>query len=150
MLTRGWLRTVMALERFKFSFTPLLIKWMINIISLFIVIKTIKGLHIEGQGLEGFWVLIVAGAVIGLVNAFIKPVFVFLTLPITILTLGVFTLFINALMFYITDWLVDGFKITSLWGAILGSLLFSVISMVLSLFMPDGKPRIKINYRVVK
>lgn len=123
---------------------------MINVISLFVVVKTIKGLNIEGQGLEGFGVLVIAAAVIGLVNAFIKPVFILFTLPITILTLGIFTIFINALMFYITDWLVKGFTITSFWGALFGSLMFSVISMVLSLFVPEGGRGIKVKYKIIK
>jgi putative membrane protein len=132
----------------KFSIQALVARIIVNTVALFVVIKTIKGLNITTHGLEGFWTLVVTAVVIGVINAVIKPVLVFLTLPISIMTFGIFTLLLNALMFALAGWIVPGFEVTSLLGAILGSLLFSLISFIGGLFigMNEG---VRVKYKVI-
>lgn len=132
----------------KFSVQALIARWVVNTVALFVVVKTIKGLNITAQGMNGFWTLVATAAVIGIINAVIKPVLVFLTMPISILTFGIFTLLLNGAMFALAGWIVPGFQVTSFWGAILGSLLFSLITFIGGLFigMNEG---VKVKYKVI-
>lgn len=107
-----------------------LIKWLVNSIALGITVMIVKGLHIE-SALSLFF----AALVIGLLNAFIRPLLIVLTLPISILTLGVFTLVINALLFYLASTIVKGFQVDSFFSALAGSIIMSIISLILSLFI---------------
>lgn len=105
-----------------------LIKWLVNIIALFIVINTIAGVSASN-----WQVVIVAAFIIGLLNAFLRPVLILLTLPFTIVSLGFFTLIINAFMFYLASKFVIGFTVVSFWTAFWAALLFSFLSFILSL-----------------
>src|SRR5512138_2520087 len=113
----------------------IVMKWAINTAALLIVVKTVKGLAVTVQGAESIFVLALASAVIGLINSFIRPVIILLTLPLNVLSFGLFTLVINGVIFYAADFLVPGFEVTSLWGAIFGSLLYSVITMLTGFFI---------------
>jgi len=138
------------LAQSKFGIKYLFIRWIVNAIALFVVVNTVKGIDITQQGIEGFKTLAVAALVIGLVNTFIKPVILILTLPLTILTLGLFTLLVNALMFGLAGYLVKGFEVTSVIGAVIGALAFSILSFIFGLFIPDnagGSAQIK--YKVI-
>ena len=143
------------MAQFKFNHKTLLAKWLVNTIALFIVVKTVKGLSITQPGIDGLITLIITAAVIGIINAFIKPIVLILTLPISVLTFGIFTLILNGIMFAFAGALVPGFEVTSLWGAVIGSLLFSLISLICSLFIKThdsgpgpGGPRVQ--YRVIE
>lgn len=81
---------------------------------------------------DGFLAALAAAFILGLVNAVIKPVFVILTLPVTVLTLGLFLLVINGLLLWLVAGLVPGFRVNGFAGAILGSILISIISWVLT------------------
>jgi putative membrane protein len=123
---------------------------MVNAIALFVVVNTVKGIDITRGGMDGFITLAAAALVIGLVNTFIKPVILVLTLPLTVLTLGLFTLFVNALMFGLAGYLVKGFEVTSIIGAIIGALAFSVLSFIFGLFIPDNAGgSAHIRYKVI-
>ena len=123
---------------------------MVNAIALFVVVNTVKGIDITQQGIDGFKTLAVAALVIGLVNTFIKPVILILTLPLTILTLGLFTLLVNALMFGLAGYLVKGFEVTSVIGAVIGALAFSILSFIFGLFIPDNAGgSAQIRYKVI-
>ncbi len=74
---------------------------------------------------------------LGLVNTLVKPILVLLTLPVTILTLGLFLLVINALLFWGVAQLVEGFQVSGFWAALLGAMLYSVIGWLLSKLIPD-------------
>ena len=101
--------------------------WLANSATLILVANFYSGIHAES------WkVLIAAALVLGLLNAFVKPFIMLVTLPINVLSLGVFTLFVNGLMFYALTWLVQGFSVNGFWGAFWGALLFSVINSILS------------------
>jgi putative membrane protein len=85
---------------------------------------------VPGFVIGGFGVAMVAAAVLGVVNVLIKPILFILTLPITILTLGLFTFVINALMLKLAAALVPGFRIHGLWPALVGGLILSVVGIV--------------------
>jgi putative membrane protein len=75
---------------------------------------------------------VAAAFVLGLFNAFVRPLFVILTLPITVITLGLFLLVINALLLLLVDKIVPGFHVNGFWGAVFGSILISIVSGILS------------------
>lgn len=107
--------------------TRIILTWILNAFALFFVMKLIPGIHIDH-----FSDLLVATLVLGLLNAFLRPLVILLTLPVTILTLGLFTLVINGVMFYLAAQLVTGFHVTSFGAAFLAALLFSIFSFVLN------------------
>ena len=100
--------------------------WVLNALALFLVSRIITGID-----LSDFWSALVAIAIIGLVNALIKPILHVLTFPITILTLGLFTFVINALMLLLAGSITPGFKVDGFGAAFFGSILLSIISTLL-------------------
>ncbi len=99
--------------------------------------------------LEGFFSAILAVMILAFINAFIRPIFLLLTLPITILSLGLFTLVINATLFKLASILVPGFHVGGFWSALGGALVYSVLTLFINtfLFPPPGAPRITFYYR---
>ena len=111
----------------------LLAVWIINAASLFLVGSVIHGIE-----LRGFGAAMIAALVLGLVNTLIRPILVILTLPVTLLTLGLFIFVINALLFLFVGNLLQGFVVQGFGAALLGSILYSVISWLLaSLLLRD-------------
>ncbi|HXE95654.1 MAG TPA: phage holin family protein [Dongiaceae bacterium] len=108
--------------------TRLVLKWALNSFALFFVMKLIPGIQIDR-----FQGLLLATLVIGLLNVFLKPVIVLLTLPVTVMTLGLFTLVINGLIFYLAAHLVPGFHVAGFGSAFVAALLFSLFSSVLNM-----------------
>ncbi|HEX9822017.1 MAG TPA: phage holin family protein [Methylomirabilota bacterium] len=92
---------------------------------------------LPGIRLEGAWPALLAGVVLGLVNALVRPVLVILTLPLTVVTLGLFLLVLNGLCLALTAWLVPGFHVEGLGTAVLGALVISAVSWVLTAFVSD-------------
>jgi putative membrane protein len=110
------------------SMKNFLLRWFINSISLLLVVYVVSGIVISS------WLTAIAAAlVLGLLNAFVRPLLIILTLPVNILTLGLFTLIVNGFMFYLVALLVPGFVVAGYWNAFLGALVFSIISFLLSL-----------------
>jgi putative membrane protein len=105
----------------------LLIQWLINAVAVYATAHILDGIHIKSFGAA-----IIVALVLGLVNALIRPVFVFFSIPFIIVTLGLFLLVINALMLQLSAALVNGFSIDSFWWAVAGSLVISAISWILS------------------
>lgn len=115
-----------------------LIKWFVNIISLFAVAHIIAGVSVDS------WkVTILAALIIGLLNAFLRPFIIVLTLPLNIFSLGIFTFFINGFIFYLTAKFVKGFNVANFWSAFWAAMLFSAISFLLNLLLGP-----KINIRI--
>ena len=115
-----------------------LIKWFINIIALLVVIHVIAGVSIDN-----IQTVFVAALILGLLNVFIRPFILILTLPLTIFTFGFFTLIINGFLFYLAAKFVKGFVVAGFWNAFWAALLFSVISSVLNFILT---PKITIRY----
>jgi len=112
----------------------LLVAWLLNAIALFAVAYFVPNIHVAS-----FSAALMAALVIGFVNMLIKPILVILTLPITILTLGLFILVINGLLFYaVGNWL-EGFEVKTMMAGIMGALAYSVISWFLSAIFIEHK-----------
>lgn len=94
---------------------------------------------VPGIQIDQFRDLIIATLVLGLLNAFLRPIVLLLTLPVTILTMGLFTLVINGVMFYLAAALVEGFRITGFGSAFVAALLFSLFSFVLNMIFQTNK-----------
>lgn len=111
----------------------LLARWAVNAAALLLVAYLYPGVSVES-----FFAALIAALVLGLVNAVIRPILVILTLPATILTLGLFIFVINALLFWLVAEIVQGFTVTGFGAALLGSILYSVITLITSwlLFSP--------------
>jgi len=105
----------------------LIITWLINTVALFALPYLMSSIHIRSFGTA-----LVAALILGLVNTLIRPILVVLTLPVTVLTLGLFILVINGVLFWLVSRLVEGFQVDTLWAAIGGAILYSVISWALS------------------
>lgn len=112
----------------------LLLSWLLNAIALLAVAYFVPDIHISG--LE---VALIAAVVIGLVNMLIKPILVILTLPVTILTLGLFILVINGLLFWGVGHVLQGFNVVTFKAGIIGALAYSVISWLLSALLISKK-----------
>jgi putative membrane protein len=105
----------------------LLARWILNAAALLLVAYLYPGVTVAG-----FWAAMLAALVLGLVNALIRPLLILLTLPVTVLTLGLFLFVINALMFWLVAEIVSGFQVKGFVAALLGSLLYSLITLVTS------------------
>jgi len=113
----------------------LLVKWLINSLALFAADYLVDGIRIMD-----FWSGVGAAALLGIVNAFIRPVVILLTLPINVVTLGLFILVINALMLKLVAWSINGLVIEGFWPAFWGALIISLVSWFISmLFDADIK-----------
>ena len=120
----------------------ILISWFINAVALAVAVWLLDGLDVTG---ESAWLTLALVALIfGLVNALIRPLVKLLTCLINVLTLGLFTLVINAAMLWLSGWIAGqfalGFEVRNFWWALLGALIISVVSFVLNLiFKSDRK-----------
>ena len=105
----------------------LLIVWLINAVALFLLPYLMQSIRVGS-----FSTALIAALVLGLLNTLIRPIFVILTLPVTVLTLGLFIFVINALLFWLVADLVSGFHVDGFWSAMGGAILYSLISWGLS------------------
>lgn len=115
----------------------LVLRLLVNAAGLGVAAWLIHGIHAGGPGS-----LLATALVFGVVNALIRPVVKLATCPFYVLTLGLFTLVVNALMLMLTGWLSGkfgiAFTVSGFWPALLGAVVISIVSTVLSLFLPDG------------
>jgi putative membrane protein len=109
----------------------LLLVWILNALALLAVAYLMPSIEVSG-----FMSALIAAAVIGLVNVLIRPVLILLTLPVTVLTLGLFILVINGLLFYFVGHVLQGFHVQSLFSGIIGAILYSIISWLLTSLIP--------------
>ena len=111
----------------------LLLRWLISAGALMLV-----AYYVPGIAVRSFYAALVAALILGLINALIRPILIILTLPINLLTLGLFTLVINALMFWLASSIVKGFFVAGFWPAFWGALIMCVVSWVVnSLFAKE-------------
>jgi putative membrane protein len=109
-----------------------LVHWLVVGVALWVTTQVVGGVHISS-----FNVLVIAALVLGLVNALVRPVITLLTLPLTILTLGLFYLVVNGLAFGLAAALVRGFSVDGFGSAVLGALVVSIVSWVIGLVTKD-------------
>lgn len=105
----------------------LIVVWILNAVALLAVAYLLPGIVVASFGSA-----MIAALVLGLLNALVKPVLILLTLPITIVTLGLFLLVLNALVFWLAGSILNGFKVEGFWWAVIGAILYSVISAFFS------------------
>jgi putative membrane protein len=101
--------------------------WILNAVALLAVAYLLPAIHVAGFGSA-----LIAALLLALVNTLIRPVLVLLTLPVTLLTLGLFILVINGLLFWFVGSVLQGFTVDGFWVAVLGAILYSVISWALT------------------
>jgi putative membrane protein len=104
-----------------------ILRWVVNAVLLMLIPYVVPGIE-----MKNFGTALVAALVLAFVNALIKPILILLTLPINLLTLGLFILVINALMFWLVSAIVKGFYISGFWPAFFAALVFSIFSLVLN------------------
>ncbi|MGO8989404.1 MAG: phage holin family protein [bacterium] len=110
-----------------------IIRLVINMVAILII----SYLFPKMIWVDGFLAALVAAFLLGVANTIIRPVLVLLTLPLTLVTLGLFLLVINGLMLWLVSAFVRGFHVSGFWGAVLGSILISIVSWILSRFLPS-------------
>jgi putative membrane protein len=110
----------------------LVIRWLFLAVAILIAAHLIEGIEVKG-----LWSAVFAAAILGVLNAFFRPILIILTLPINILTLGLFTFVINAVLIMMASCVIRGFQVHSFWSALLGSLVISIVSWLLSSFINE-------------
>ncbi|HVN87777.1 MAG TPA: phage holin family protein [Candidatus Binatia bacterium] len=111
----------------------LILRWVLTAFALWLTSQLIPGIHVGGPGAAFF-----AALVLGVLNAFLRPLVLFLTLPINLVTLGLFTLIVNGFILWLTSEVVVGFQVHGFWSAVGGALMLSLISFALNLFVSDS------------
>jgi putative membrane protein len=118
-----------------------LIRWVVTGLAVFAAAAIVPGIKVESTG----WVVYaIMALILSLINAFIRPILKFLSCPLILLTLGIFTLVINGLTFWLassiaTNWFHVGFYVNGFWTAFLGGLVVSLVSIVFNLIIKDEK-----------
>ena len=108
----------------------ILVRWLLLALALLLVAHLYPGVEVKS-----FTSALIAAAVLGLFNTLLRPVLVLLTLPVTVVTLGLFLFVINALMFYFAASVLEGFHVAGFFAALIGSLLYSLCGMVIDVAM---------------
>ena len=112
----------------------LLARWILNAAALLLVAYLYPGVQVES-----FFAAAIAAVVLGLVNAVVRPILVILTFPVTLLTLGLFLFVINALLFWLVAEIVHGFTVSGFMAALIGSILYSLITLITSWILFGGR-----------
>jgi len=105
----------------------ILLRWLLSAVAIIITAKIIPGISVTG-----LWASLWIALILGFINAVIRPILVLITLPINILTLGLFTLVINGLMVLLASNIVKGFGVSGFWSAVLFSVFLSLVSFILN------------------
>lgn len=108
----------------------IIVVWILNAVALLAVAFVLPGIAIAS-----FWSAMLAALVLGFLNTLVKPFLILLTLPITIVTLGLFLLVLNALVFWLAGSVLRGFQVEGFWRAVAGALLYSAISGLFSMLL---------------
>ena len=112
----------------------LLIVWIINALSLLALPYLFDSIRVDG-----FYTALIVALVLGLINAVVRPVLILLTLPLTIVTIGLFIFVINGLLFWFVASFVKGFVVAGFWPAVFGAIAYSLISWACSVLLLGGK-----------
>lgn len=112
----------------------LVFRWILNALALMAVAYLVPGI-----GVDSFWSALIAALVLGLVNALLRPILLILTLPVNILTLGLFTLVINGFLLWLVGTMVKGFTVDGLVPALLGALVLWAVSMLTDALLKEAK-----------
>ncbi len=111
-----------------------IIKLLLNAVAVFVLAEILNGVYVDN-----YVTSLIVAVVLSILNVLVKPVLVILTLPVTILTLGLFLFVINALIILLVDKLIDGFSVDGIWTAMLFSILLSILQSLLHSFLKKDK-----------
>jgi putative membrane protein len=111
-----------------------LLRWFTNALLVILVTYVVPGIAVES-----FWTALLVALVLGILNAIVRPILVILTLPITLLTLGLFTLVINGALFWLVSTVVKGFNVDGFWAAFLGAAVLWVFSFITNAVFKTAK-----------
>lgn len=112
----------------------LLLLWVLNAVALLAVTYLLPAIQVAGFGSA-----LLAALVLGFINTLVRPLLAILTLPITVLTLGVFYLVLNGLLFWLAGALLPGFEVAGFWAAVFGAILYGIIAWALSALVPTSR-----------
>jgi len=115
---------------------------LINAVAIYVAASVVPGIQVNGVVPA-----LVAGVVLGLINAVVRPIMLVLTLPVTLVTLGLFLFVLNGLCLWLASRLVSGFEVHGFWSAVLGALLVSLVSWLLTAFVTDQGRIVVIRHR---
>jgi putative membrane protein len=116
----------------------ILLRWLVLTAAIMVASYVVEGITVKG-----FWSAFFSAAILGILNAFFRPILIFLTLPLTILSFGLFIFVINALLLMMVSGVIPGFEVHGFWSAVFGSLIISIVSWLLGSFVNE---RGKIQY----
>ena len=119
---------------------PFLLQWAITALSLWVASKLFRGLSFDSK--SALWI---SALLLGLANAIVRPVLVFLTFPLTLLTFGLFLLVVNALVLLLVAALVRGFTLRGFWTAVWASLFVSILSLAIGALFEGDDPQMQIQ-----
>jgi putative membrane protein len=122
------------------SLAPFLITWAITAFSLWVASHIFKGINFESASS-----LVVSALLLGFANAIVRPLLIILTLPLTLVTFGLFILVINALMILLVSAVVKGFRVSGFWTALFASIFISVLSIFVGALIDGGTPEMRIQ-----
>lgn len=115
-----------------------IIRLLINALALWLIAKYVPGFTMTGS----FWTPIIAALIFGIVNALVRPIVLLLTLPLTVVTLGLFIIIVNALMFWLVTWITPNFKVSGFVPALIGAIIMMVVSYIVNaIFKAEEAPR---------
>jgi putative membrane protein len=117
--------------------TAFLIRWLVTTIAVFAAEKLIPGIHCNSAG-----ALLGASLLLGIINAFVRPILLLLSIPFIIVTMGFFILIVNALMLMLVAQIIPSFSVDGFWSAFFGSIVISLVSWILSSFFRSSDGRI--------
>ena len=119
-----------------------LLRWVITTAAVLVAAHLVPGIHYDRANWEG---LLIATLVLGLLNAFLRPLLLFLSLPLVLVTLGLFMLVINAALLYFVGQMMKGFRVDTFGAAFWGALVISIVSFLLNLLTGTGSTRVRIQ-----
>lgn len=120
----------------------LILRLLFNTLGLLLIAEFVSGISVDG-----FYAALVAAVILGLLNLVIRPILLILTLPITIVTLGLFAFIINATLFWFAASFIEGFHVANFWYALLGSLLMSIVSAIGNRWINQDSTKRRVVYR---
>ena len=118
------------------------VRVVLNTLAIVLAAKLVPGIEVDGV-----LAALAAGLLLGLINAIVRPVLVVLTFPITLVTLGLFLLVLNGLCFWLVAAVVKGFHVSGFWSAVLGALVVSIVSWVVTVLVSDSGRMVMITRR---
>ncbi|VWX60341.1 putative membrane protein [Burkholderiales bacterium 8X] len=122
------------------NLAPFLIQWALTALSLWVASHVFRGIRFDSKS-----ALVVSALLLGLANAIVKPLLIVLTLPLTLLTFGLFLLVINALMILLVAAVVKGFRVSGFWTALFASIFVSLLSLVVGSLFGGSDPALNIQ-----